>query len=592
MSLVNFVRTGLVAVLLGATSVAAPSFAAEPPRPNVLLILTDDQGWGDLASHGAPHLETPRLDALADEGVRFGRFYVQPVCAPTRAGLLTGRYHLRSGVHGVTRGWETMAASEITLAEALTSAGYDTACFGKWHNGAHYPENPVGQGFQTFLGFCGGHLNNYFDPLLEDETGAQRRQSGYINDVFADAAVEFMRRDRSGPFFCYVAFNTPHSPWQAPDKLFDKYTQCGVDARNACAYAMCESLDGCVGRMLDALDAAGIRDDTIVVYLSDNGPNTDRFNGDMLGRKGSVHEGGVRVPCLLRYPRSVAAGLEIDAIASHIDLAPTIAAWCGAVLPGNVDGVDLAPLLAGEDADYRQRVLFSHWSGGGRVTPSQGAVRTQRWRATLIRDRWSLFDMQADPGQQHDLAEAEPETLERLKRTYAEWFQDATRGGYDRFPVQVGLTESVELPGHEAELHPSRGQGISYVGANGWANDWITGWTDADAYAVWPVDVKQPGRYLAAIDYAANDDQVGAEVEIRLGDAAAAAVIEKPHAGSVMPSPDRYSRGEVYERTWKHMAVGELRLSAAVEELQLRLLRPAIGGGPEIKAVVLTKLAD
>jgi len=190
-------------------------------RPNILLIMTDDQGWGDIRSHGNDVIETPVLDRLAASGARFERFFVSPVCAPTRASLLTGRYYLRTGVNGVTRGRETMRSEEVTLAEILQQAGYATGCFGKWHNGAHYPYHPNGQEFDEFLGFCAGHWNNYFDTTL-DHNGKMGKVKGYISDVLSDAAMAFIERNRERPFFCYLPYNAPHSPWQLPDRYFDR----------------------------------------------------------------------------------------------------------------------------------------------------------------------------------------------------------------------------------------------------------------------------------------------------------------------------------------------------------------------------------
>ncbi|OHB85228.1 MAG: hypothetical protein A2V98_26020 [Planctomycetes bacterium RBG_16_64_12] len=201
--------------VIEAVACAASISAAEAERPNVVLIMTDDQGWGDVRSHGNERIDTPAHDRLASEGARFDRFYVSPVCAPTRASLLSGRYHLRSGVHGVTRAYETMRSEEVTIAEILRSAGYATGCFGKWHNGFHFPYHPNGQGFEEFVGFCGGHWTIYFDTRLE-HNGRPIATTGYIAYVLTDVAISFIRTNRDRPFFCYLPYNTPHSPFQVP----------------------------------------------------------------------------------------------------------------------------------------------------------------------------------------------------------------------------------------------------------------------------------------------------------------------------------------------------------------------------------------
>ncbi len=270
-------------------------------RPHVLVILTDDQGWGDLSLHGNPDVETPRLDALAHSGARFDRFYVAPLCSPTRAAFLTGRDSLRGGVWWVTRGKETLRAEEVTLPEVLRDAGYRTAMVGKWHNGEHFPYSPEGQGFDTFFGFRAGHWNNYFDTWLL--RGTERVETkGYINDVLTDEALRLLDEEDEAPLFLYVAYNTPHSPFQVPDADFDRVKARGLDDRTAAAFAMVENIDANVGRLLDGLVERDLADDTIVVFFGDNGPNGERFNGGMRGTKGSVHEGGVRVPCFISWP--------------------------------------------------------------------------------------------------------------------------------------------------------------------------------------------------------------------------------------------------------------------------------------------------
>mgnify|MGYP002624718351 FL=1 len=268
----------LAAVLLvcGAAAAEKPS----PERPNVLLIMTDDQGWGEVRSHGNPRIEPPVLDGLAESGARFERFFVGPVCAPTRASLLTGRYHLRGGVHGVTRGEENLRSEEVTLAELLRDAGYATGCFGKWHNGAHWPYHPNGQGFEEFLGFCGGHWNNYFDTELE-HNGEPHQLEGFIIDDLTTAALKFIDKNKEQNWFCYVPFNTPHTPWQVPDKYWAKYQGRGLDAETACAYAMCENIDDNLGRLLAHVEEKGLADERLVLFVKENVPQGAGYKGKM-----------------------------------------------------------------------------------------------------------------------------------------------------------------------------------------------------------------------------------------------------------------------------------------------------------------------
>jgi arylsulfatase A len=566
------VSTLLAALLPAMLAVGPPAPAAE--HPNVVLIMTDDQGYGDVRSHGNDLIDTPVQDALAASGARFDRFFVSPVCAPTRASLLTGRYHLRTGVHGVTRAYETMRAEEVTLAEVFKQAGYATGCFGKWHNGAHYPQHPNGQGFDEFVGFCAGHWNNYFDTRLE-HNGRYFTSKGYINDFLTDTAIRFIGENRAGPFFCYVPYNTPHSPFQAPDRYFDKYKARGLDDTLACVYAMCENIDDNLGRILQTLDELKLAENTIVLFLTDNGANTDRYNAGMKGRKGSLHEGGSRVPLFVRWPGRIRPETEIKNIASHIDLLPTLVELCGVPMPRTLplDGKSLVPLLEGRGDDWPDRTILTHW-GGDLDTPNRGAVRTQRYRAVLTGQRWELYDMLEDPGQKTDLAKQQPELLEELRGRFEALFADVTAAGFDPIPAEIGHPERplVRLPGHEAILVPDTKEGISYVGRNGWANDWVTNWTTTQAYPYWDVDVVRPGKYEIALGYACAESNAGAKIRLEVAGQTLDATVAPPFVPETIPSPDRVDRGEVYERTWGRLPLGILELPQGPTKLAVKAL--------------------
>jgi arylsulfatase A-like enzyme len=280
--------------------------AQRAARPSFVILLSDDQGWGDLSVHGNTNLKTPHIDSLARDGAWFDRFFVCPVCAPTRAEFLTGRYHARGGVRGVSTGDERLNIGERTIAEVFRDAGYATGIFGKWHNGTQPPYHPNFRGFQEFYGFTSGHWGQYFTPEL-DHNGKMIRGRGYIVDDLTDRAIEFIGKNRTRPFFCYVPYNSPHSPMQVPDRFYDKFKGAALPMRAAnaeqeqidhtrAALAMCENIDWNVGRVLAKLDEWKLADNTVVIYFSDNGPNGWRWNGGMKGRKGTVDEGGVRVP--------------------------------------------------------------------------------------------------------------------------------------------------------------------------------------------------------------------------------------------------------------------------------------------------------
>lgn len=569
----------------GAERQAAAADRAERP-PNVLLIMTDDQGWGDLRCHGNDKLDTPVLDGLAGESARFDRFFVCPLCAPTRASLLTGRYHWRGGTGGVTGGKEIMRSEEITLAEVLQAAGYATGCFGKWHNGAYWPHHPNGQGFDEFLGFCAGHWNNYFDTTL-DHNGKEVRTKGYITDVLTDAAIDFIRRRKDRPFFAYVPYNAPHSPFQVPDKYWDKVAGRGLDPATRCVYAMCENIDDNVGRLLKTLDGLGIAGRTVVIFLTDNGPNGNRFNGEMAGRKGSNWEGGVRVPCFVRWPGKIPRGLEVRQIAAHIDLLPTIAEICGAGRPKTppLDGVSLAPLLLKQATDWPDRMLFE-----------RGAVRTQRWRLQIGGRRRRrraggtkamLFDMTADPAQKKDVAADHADLAAKLKAAYESWWADVQKGLKGMpppLPVGCAARPAVTLLAPECKRTGS----VRFKQGRGWANDWITNWTDTQSSVSWSLDVVGAGRYDVTLLYTCPAGDVGSKVRVEAGGASVEAVVAKAHDPEPIPSPDRVPRKEVHEKVWAPLAVGTLDLPKGQTTLRVRALTKPGGQVFDLKAVRLT----
>jgi arylsulfatase A-like enzyme len=576
-------------MIIGARAPAAQPAAPER-RPNVLLILTDDQGWGDLHANGNEKLDTPALDALAKEGVSFERFFVSPLCAPTRASLLTGRYSQRTGALWVTRGYETMRAAEVTIAEALRGAGYATGIFGKWHNGAHYPHDPRGQGFDEFFGFSAGHWSNYFDTTLVHD-GKEVRTKGYITDVLTDAAIKFIERNQRRPFFAYVPYNAPHKPVQVPDRYFDKYKQRGFDDALAGIYGMVENVDDNVNRLLRKLDELKLADDTIVIYLHDNGPNGERYNGGMLGRKGQVHEGGTRSPLFIRWPKRLKPGAVVKEIAAHIDLFPTLLEMCGAQTPKTLplDGVSLAPLLRGRSKGWPDRMLFTyHFPNPDSAQSGPGSVRTQQYRFVKTNKGVELYDMTADPRQQRDIAAAEPQVVARLGAAYDAWLKDVTKGGFGRLPIPVGHERAplVELPAPEA----SALVGVSYKGRNGWAHDWLTGWDSVDDSVAWDVDVVRGGKYEVTLLYTCARPNVGSRVRVEAGGAGVEGILSRAHDPAPLPSPDREPRPEVYEKVWAALTLGDLKLNKGRARVSVRAASVAGKSVGELKAVRLRRV--
>ena len=390
-------RFGLILFLLAALLVGPGGISQAAVKPNILILLADDSGWGDYSVTGNTNLRTPHIDSIARSGASLDRFYVCAVCAPTRAEFLTGRYHPRGGVRGVSTGQERLNTDEKTLADAFKAAGYATGAFGKWHNGSQWPYHPNARGFDEYYGFTSGHWGEYFDPPL-DHNGRPVRGQGYIADDLTTHALEFIERNRAKPFLCYLPFNTPHSPWAVPDKFWQRFKDqpVGMRADNGgkeqldetrCALAMMENLDANVDRVLQRLDELQLTGNTIVIYFSDNGPNTWRWNGGMKGIKGSTDEGGVRSVCFIRWPGGgIQPGTVVREITGAIDLLPTLTAMAGVKRVGDkpLDGRDLSPLLLrGRDADWAPRLIFSHQNGNV-------SARSQQYRYD---NRGSLFDM-------------------------------------------------------------------------------------------------------------------------------------------------------------------------------------------------------
>jgi len=455
------VKSSLIA--LGLTGVSVLS--AQPQKqPNVIMIITDDQGYGDFGFTGNPHVRTPVLDKLARQSIRFSNFYVCPVSAPTRAGLMTGRYPLRTGIRDTYNGGAMMASSEVTIAEMLKQSGYATGIFGKWHLGDNYPMRPCDQGFdESLIHLTGGmgqpgdittYLRNdssYFNPVLW-HNGKQEKYKGYCSDIFASRAIEFIEMNRNKPFFCYLSFNAPHTPLQVPDEYYKIYRDIDPskgfendtrpfpqmsekdkeDARRV--YAMVTNIDDNVGRLLKKLDEKGIAANTVVIFMTDNGPQQRRYVAGMRGLKGSVYKGGVRVPFFMRYPALNSGNKDIDAMAANIDVMPTIADICGIRIPQDrkIDGISLLPFIKGERISSDNRSLFFSWTRHNPELYNNIALMKGRYKIVghtdynSSIDKFQLFDIEKDPFELNNIVNEYPEIAAELKTELDTIFMELT----------------------------------------------------------------------------------------------------------------------------------------------------------------------
>lgn len=505
---------GLVGILTACTTAENP-VATE--RPNIVLIITDDQGYGDLGFHGNPDIQTPTLDSLAHRSTRFPYFYVSPVCAPTRSSLMTGRYSLRTGIYDTYNGGATMATEEVTVAEVLQDAGYATGIFGKWHLGDTYPYRPQDQGFDEAMihpsggmGQVGDVYNyfeynrSYFDPTVL-HNGEPVATQGYVSDVFTDGALQFVETHQNDPFFLYLSFNAPHTPLQLPDEAYEPYQDLTIDAANYPAdrpfpsmrprdeedarkiYGMVTNIDDNIGRLWDQLDRLNLTDNTLIIFLTDNGPQQIRYTGGLRATKGTVYEGGIRVPFFMHWPGHLPENHEVPTYAAHLDLMPTLLDIAGvdASLPHAIDGQNLMPAIRGEDVAWAERPLFFYWQRGLPEPYRNIAVREGNYKLVgqsghdAALEDLELFDIAADPYEQTNVVAEQPEVAARLRGLFDAWYAEAIDSPHLR-PQPHVLGSPHEEP---VILNRNDAKGTRGI------------WAQPRIYAYWDVEVARTTTY-------------------------------------------------------------------------------------------------
>jgi arylsulfatase A len=556
-----------------------------PDKPNIVLILADDMGWGDIRSNGNLNIETPVLDKLAEKSLSFDRFYVCPLCAPTRAEMLTGRYFLRTGVSSVSRGYENMNPQETTFAEVLQKNGYATGCFGKWHNGGYFLQHPNRKGFDEFVGFTVGHFGYYFDAIYQ-HNDKDVKSEGYATDYFTSQALDFIERNAEKPFLCYVPYNVPHSPFQVPQKYFDKYKKQGLDNELSCIYGMVENMDENIGLILDKLEKLNLTEKTIVIFLSDNGPNTFRYNGDMKGKKGNVDEGGVRVPFYISWPGVISAGKTAQ-LAQGIDLFPTLLELCSIkykpVLP--IDGVDLSKTIFRKTQDF-DRYIFTRQASyplEGRA----GSIRNDRYRLTIANGEILLYDMQIDPSQKTDIAENFPKIKNKLTKEYRKWENEMVSQYQLQTTIEEGFPgeRNITLPVQDAilsgevkysSIHPNQSH--------------TENWVQNGDSVYWTLNMKNAGNYTVELQYGCPETDTGSQFLFHSNTGSFIFKIDKPFNSKILPNRDYVPRTESVERTWDWLPIGNISLMAGEEQLVLKLQNKKNTEAAFIKAIWLTKI--
>ncbi len=474
------------------------------PKPNIILVLTDDQGYGDLGCHGNPVLRTPHMDALHGVSFRLSNYHVGPTCAPTRAGLYTGHYHNSTGVWHTIGGRSLLRRDEWSLADALSGAGYATGLFGKWHLGDAYPYRPEDRGFQEVVTHGGGGVGNtpdHWGNAYRDDhyrrNGQWRPYEGYCTDVWFREGLGFIERHRAEPFFCCITTNAPHSPYIVDPEYAEPYIG-RVEHRDRANFnGMIACIDENLGLLRRRLDEWGLAENTLFIFMTDNGtsggatPGADGhilagYIAGMRGIKGSEYEGGHRVPCFLHWPAGgMAEGRDIPQLTANVDLMPTLLDLCD-VDPGAhaFDGRSLAPLLRGDATDWPDRIM---------VTDSQRVTNPIKWRkSATMTGRWrlvngvELYDMPVDAGQRRDVAAEHPDVVARLREGYEAWWAVVSRQFDGTIPIPIGT-----LPGE-----------VTLLNAHDWRNDPVEcAWNQSlvreglQANGYWEAEIAAAGRY-------------------------------------------------------------------------------------------------
>jgi arylsulfatase B len=471
-------------------------------RPNVVLVMTDDQGYGDLSCHGNPVLRTPQIDKLYAESVRLTDYHVAPTCSPTRSALLTGHWTNRTGVWHTIIGRSLLRTNEVTVGQLFKDAGYATGMFGKWHLGDNYPYRAEDRGFTEVLRHGGGGISqtpDYWDNAYFDgayfHNGEPEAVKGFCTDVWFDYARRFIRKQHQAgkPFFAYIATNAPHGPMHSPEKDSAPYADQGVSLANF--YGMIVNIDENVGKLRAFLKEMDLEENTIFIFTTDNGTSSGEtvHNAGMRGKKGSPYEGGHRVPFFLYWPaRGLTGGRDVTPITAHVDVVPTLLDLCAIDAPADIrfDGRSIRPLLEQRAQGWPDRIL---------VTDSQRVKDPIKWRqSSVMTSQWrmingrELYDIKADPGQQRDVSQENPGVMQRLLGFYEEWWAELEPTFQQDCPLMVG----------HAQDNPACLTGHDWIGTQGapWHQGMIRdGKVGVRNRGYWIVEVAASGSYEIAL---------------------------------------------------------------------------------------------
>ncbi|CAZ97640.1 arylsulfatase [Zobellia galactanivorans] len=486
----NYIVTAVLAVIFFSCKNESntPKDIVAAKRPNVILIMTDDQGYGDLACHGSPYVKTPALDSLYAESVRFTDFHVDPSCSPTRAAILTGNYSARAGVWHTIGGRSLLKEGMVTMPEVFASNGYETAVFGKWHLGENYPFRPQDRGFKEAIVHGGGGIgqgpdywgNDYFDDTYK-HNGKFEKYEGYCNEVWFDQAIEYIDENKENPFFCYLTTNLPHAPLHVDEKYVAPYRG-EVSDRLANYYGMVDNIDENVKKLLNKIDEVGLKENTIVIFMTDNGPCPwfggvemdfdtgyieEGYTAGMRGAKIWGYENAHRVPFFMRWPNGgISGGKDVDAIAAHIDIMPTLIDLCDLTTDSGLklDGRSLAPILNKTIDKWpdERKLIVQNQRVEYPVKDKEYQVLTEEWRL-VKRERNELYDIKKDPEQKHDVAHEHPEVIKRLYADYEAWWNDVSVGFDEYAKIHIGNPSEDPVGMYAHDAHSRNGKKIWVV---------------------------------------------------------------------------------------------------------------------------------
>jgi len=497
-------------------------------KPNIILIMTDDQGYGDLACHGNPWIKTPEMDKLYEQSVRLTDFHVGTTCAPTRSGLMTGRNCNEVGVWHTIIGRNFLRQGEVTIADMLKENGYATGMFGKWHLGDNYPYRPQDRGFDEVVYHGGGGVgqtpdywnNDYFDDTYF-RNGKPEKFEGYCTDIWFEEAAKFIESKKDKPFFCYIATNAPHGPFHAPQKYLDMYQ--GVDEiPNQNFYGMITNIDDNLGELRQKLEEWELEKNTILIFMTDNGsaagiqldkssfPTGKGFNAGMRGKKGSPYEGGHRVPFFIHWPDgNLDVGKDVNYVTSYTDVVPTILDLCGIEYNPKLpfEGESLVSLMKSTDSPWKSRTIF---------TDTQRREFLEKWKdASIMTDQYrlikgiELYNHDTDPGQTTDVSAQFPEVVDTMRKEYEIWWDRVSQRSDEINPIPVGFDDKVvTLTCHD--IHPDDGRNPA------WNQTQVR--LNRNPNGFWIIDVKEKGTYSIAVHRYPQEASAGFRTVVPLGD--------------------------------------------------------------------------